>query len=672
MKKLTLALIAAMILITSCQKQDGDRELPGSVSKTKDRKIEFFNEGVTKKPVFEPNVLLVGLKDNNATSRVFAKNPVMRFINTMAMQKKGYHGINKIHSENIIEDSIKLAQDPNVAWVSRNWAVYTQSIPDDPYYNSTNLWGAFAINQAAALSHGNYGSESILVGIIDEPLLNCHEDLKDQVWTNPYEIDGNGIDDDKNGYIDDVTGYNFVTHTNNIYMGPTLSHGTHVAGTIGARGGNQKGVIGVSPYVTMIPAPFLGLGGGYLDDAVEATDYLTGLKLLHPELKISHSSNSWGGGGYSQAMKDALDRAAAADIGFIAAAGNSSLDNDAGSFYPANYGKICPNVIAVGASDWGNNRASFSNYGKTSVHVFAPGTQILSTVPYGSGYDYKSGTSMATPQVSGAAALLKAAHPDWTFLQIKAALIASVTKVPALTDYCQAGGILNLNDPIFFVPTPAVQAERECRPWELDVTPPSRPTNFRLYGGLNQWPGWGVSADGTGYFFVTADPELPGDGAAGNVVYIDGPNYTLYTPFPGGTTGMPLRSYDMYCRRYDVAGNYSDTSNHIHFTLGGDQPPPPPPPAVDDVPPVVTITSPEDGYQIPLKGNKNVKINFTATDNIGVTSRQIVIDGAVMATNASTYQWNANKASKGNHIITCKAFDAAGNEGTKSVTVIKL
>lgn len=291
-----------MLFAFGCQRQAKDILRP-------EVEIPTVNIEKPKLPAEEPGVLLVGLKPSASKTKTLAKYIVQKSYHTVAMKRSGDPGFHKIRSENKQTDIARLKADPNVAWVSPNYSVQTQETPNDPYYNTTNLWGLFNINAASAWNMGNHGSQQVIVGVIDEPPFICHEDLKDQFWTNPYEINGiPNFDDDGNGYADDIQGWNFVTNSPNIYMSASLTHGTHVSGTVGARGFNNKGVVGVSPNITMIAAPFLGVGGGYIDAAILAFDYLTGLKTLHPELKISHSTNSWGGGGYMQGMVDAIIR----------------------------------------------------------------------------------------------------------------------------------------------------------------------------------------------------------------------------------------------------------------------------------------------------------------------------------------------------------------------------
>jgi subtilisin family serine protease len=241
------------------------------------------------------------------------------------------------------------------------------------------------------------GSRAVKIAVIDTGVDYTHPDLKANMWVNTKEIANNGIDDDGNGYIDDVYGYDFANNDSDPMDGN--GHGTHCSGTIGAVHNNQTGVSGVMADVSIMAVKFLGDdGSGSLEAAIKAIDYAT-------MMDVDLMSNSWGGGGRSEALLEAIQRASDKGIIFTAAAGNSSSNNDATPSYPASY--QTPNMVAVAALTAQNGLASFSSYGKTSVHIAAPGHNILSTVSGGK-YDVYSGTSMATPHVSGVLGLLLA------------------------------------------------------------------------------------------------------------------------------------------------------------------------------------------------------------------------------------------------------------------------
>jgi subtilisin family serine protease len=243
------------------------------------------------------------------------------------------------------------------------------------------------------------GSSDVIVAVIDSGVDYFHPDLAANIAINLSEKNGRpGVDDDANGYVDDVYGWDFFNDRPNGY--DDNGHGTHCAGIIAAAK-NGIGVRGVAPKVKILPIKFLGASGnGDTADAVRAVNYAVsrGARIL---------SNSWGGGGVSKLLDDAIQNAVNRGAIFVAAAGNNAMDNDATPNYPANY----PNVLSVGSSDSSDRRSSFSNFGAESVHVFAPGSSILSTYPNGQ-YRIMSGTSMATPQVSGALALAVSVRPS--------------------------------------------------------------------------------------------------------------------------------------------------------------------------------------------------------------------------------------------------------------------
>lgn len=356
-----------------------------------------------------------------------------------------------------------IAADAAVEYAEPNWIYTHQATSNDPYYTSGSLWGMYSsttspTNQfgsqaAAAWAANKTNCGTVWVGIIDEGYMYTHEDLSANAGTNPGEIPGNNRDDDGNGYVDDVYGWNFDGNNNVIFGGTGDDHGTHVAGTIGAAGGNGKGVAGVCWSIKLMNAKFLGRNGGTTANAVKAVDYFTNLKIRH-NLNLVATNNSWGGGGYSQALRDAIERANNAGILFIAAAGNGGSDgvgdnNDTTPSYPASYNNA--NIIAVASITSTGARSSFSNYGPTSVDIGAPGSAIVSTLPATSkgkvvsGYGSYSGTSMATPHVTGAAALYAATHPGAAASTIKAAILGSATPTPSLAGMVVTGGRLNVS-----------------------------------------------------------------------------------------------------------------------------------------------------------------------------------------------------------------------------------
>ena len=338
-----------------------------------------------------------------------------------------------------------------VDFAEPNWLYYPSVVSNDTYITGGQTWGMlgnFGTNATTAWANGKYDCGSVYVGIIDEGAYFAHEDLAANFATNPGEIAGNLRDDDGNGYVDDVRGWDFDANDSTTFDGTIDDHGTHVAGTIGAAGGNGKGVAGVCWSVKMLNAKFLGRRGGTTANGVKAIDYFTDLKTRHG-LNLVATNNSWGGGGFSQAVQDAISRAEAKDILFIAAAGNDAYNNDTTASYPSNYPNA--NVIAVASIDKTGVMSSFSQWGPTTVDLGAPGGSVASTVPtstkgvVSSGYAYMSGTSMATPHVTGAAALYKAIFPGATGAQIKSAIMSKSVPTPSLSGKTVTGGRLDVS-----------------------------------------------------------------------------------------------------------------------------------------------------------------------------------------------------------------------------------
>jgi subtilisin family serine protease len=329
----------------------------------------------------------------------------------------------------------RLGADRAVDFAEPNWIYSHTAVSNDPLYTNGSLWGmygdasspanAFGSGAAEAWAANHTCSDDIYVGIIDEGFMTTHEDLAANAWTNPFDpVDG--VDNDGNGYVDDTNGWDFANGDRSVFDGTSDDHGTHVAGTIGASGGNGKGVAGVCWNVTMISGKFLGRRGGTTANAILAVDYMTDLKARHG-LNLVATNNSWGGGGFSQGLADAIERANAAGILFIAAAGNETVNNDASPHYPSSYDNA--NIVSVASITSTGGLSSFSNWGASSVDIGAPGSSIQSTLPKSSkgnvisGYGAYSGTSMATPHVTGAAALYASTHAGASHLQIRDALL---------------------------------------------------------------------------------------------------------------------------------------------------------------------------------------------------------------------------------------------------------
>lgn len=327
-----------------------------------------------------------------------------------SVQKREFRGLRMervriSHNRTVAEAVTEYGRDDDVEYAEPDYVVRALVVPDDPSFSS--LWGLSAIAAPAAWDTTT-GSNEVVVAVVDTGIDYNHQDIRANMWVNLAELNGTpGKDNDGNGVVGDIYGYNAVRNSGNPL--DDNDHGTHVSGTIGAVGNNGIGVTGVNWNVKLMACKFLDANGsGYISDAIECFQYVQGMKARG--VNIIATNNSWGGGAYSQALYDAIN--AQRDILFIAAAGNAGANNDTTVAYPADYD--LPNVVAVAATTSADGLAGFSNYGRRTVHVGAPGNSILSTVR-NNGYGYMSGTSMATPHVTGLAALLKANNSglDW-------------------------------------------------------------------------------------------------------------------------------------------------------------------------------------------------------------------------------------------------------------------
>lgn len=450
------AMFVALALVAGCNQEVGT--VPATVDDSTE--VEAAGYDGPRVPYVEGEVIVKFSAAAKAADRSLALAAVAgkaaSRILTVAMQEAGdTEGLTIVATTmDPAEAARALSGQPGIEYAEPNYCWYHEAVSNDTYYTNGSLWGmygdgtspanVYGSQAGEAWAAGNTGSTTVYVGEIDEGIMFTHPELATQVWTNPYDL-VDGKDNDGNGYIDDIHGWDFDGNNNTIYDGSIDDHGTHVAGTIGAKGGNGTGVAGVCWNVQIISGKFLGKKGGTTTNAILALDYFTDLKARHG-LNIVATNNSWGGGAFSQALQDAIERSNQANIVFVAAAGNSTINTDVTASYPSCYPNA--NVIAVASITNLGALSSFSNYGATTVDLGAPGSSIYSTIPSKTGaasYASYSGTSMACPHVTGGVALYCATHPGASVATIKAAILGSVVPTPSLAGKCVTGGRLNVS-----------------------------------------------------------------------------------------------------------------------------------------------------------------------------------------------------------------------------------
>jgi hypothetical protein len=326
-----------------------------------------------------------------------------------------------------VENALNLYRsNPDVLYAEPNYAVQSLATPNDPLFGQ--LWGLQNTGQSGGTVDADIdapgawdiatGSSAVVVAVIDTGIDYNHPALSANMFQNSVDCNADGVDDDGNGFVNDCYGIDTANNDSNPL--DDNNHGTHVAGTIGAVGDDGVGVVGVNWDVSIMACKFLSAGGsGFISDALDCLNYIAMMK--DRGVNIVATNNSWGGGGFSQAFYDAIDAHRQRGILFIAAAGNAASNNDSIPFYPAGY--YLPNVISVAATNRFDGLAYFSNYGRRTVHLGAPGQEIVSTT-IGNTYSSFSGTSMATPHVTGLAALLKAQDPSRDWRAIKNLILA--------------------------------------------------------------------------------------------------------------------------------------------------------------------------------------------------------------------------------------------------------
>ncbi|GAB5405863.1 MAG: hypothetical protein Aurels2KO_40940 [Aureliella sp.] len=346
-----------------------------------------------------------------------------------------------------LEQSVdRIGQIAGISYVEPDYLLEYNAVPNDPrfdqqwhYDNQGQTGGTVDADIDLPEAWENFtGSEDVVIAVIDSGVDYTHPDLAPNMWRNPGEIAGDGIDNDGNGYIDDIFGIDPGSGDSDPQ--DFIGHGTHVAGTTSAAGNNGTGVSGVN-WNAKIMALKIGtdFGGPSTAAAIEALDYIVNMKTTFG-VNVVVSNNSYGGGGFSQAMFDAIERSNDAGVVFVAAAGNSGTDNDVVANYPSGYD--LDGIISVAATDHNDQLAGFSQFGATTVDIAAPGVDILSTT-VGGGYGLNSGTSMASPHVAGVVGLLAGANPAANVAELKAAVLLGADPLAQLSGDVVTGARLN-------------------------------------------------------------------------------------------------------------------------------------------------------------------------------------------------------------------------------------
>jgi subtilisin family serine protease/Ca2+-binding RTX toxin-like protein len=406
------------------------------------------------KPAYASNKLIVKFNDTINIAQANEIKNTLGVVKTDTIKLTGAQ-IWTLSGKTSVETALATYKNsPTFEYIEPDYIVTTAAtFPNDPGF--PQLWGLHNTGQGGGTPDADIdapeawdiqtGNPNLVIGVIDTGVDYNHPDLVGNIWTNSGEIANDGIDNDNNGYIDDIRGWDFAYNDNNPM--DVQGHGTHVSGTIAGKGNNGVGVTGVAWNAKIMPLKFLNdQGSGTLSAAILAINYATakGVKL---------TNNSWGGGGYSQALYDAINAAGQQGALFIAAAGNDSKNTDITPAYPASYNLA--NIISVASTTRTDSLSYFSNYGLTSVDLGAPGSDIYSTLPNNS-YGTYSGTSMASPHVAGAAALVWSQNPTWTAQQVKNTLMNTGDSIAALAGKTVSGKRLNVFNALAAANLPSV------------------------------------------------------------------------------------------------------------------------------------------------------------------------------------------------------------------------
>lgn len=601
---------------------DGVIKTFGSRNKKEDNILQKTNQIIVK---FKQPHLRNRQSFQNAIQaniqKLFSTSHLKNLTNVKTIASMGLVVLKNLDLNTSVEEQIqRLSANPLVEYAEPDWAISVNALPSDPLFSEQWAWhqeSGIDIMASGAwdISHG---SNDVLVAVIDTGIDYKHEDLAANIWRNPGEIAGNGIDDDNNGYVDDVHGINAI-----LGNGDPMDdhyHGTHCAGIIGAVGNNQVGVTGACWNVKLMSLKFLdGNGRGLTSDAIACIDYAI-------EMGAQILSNSWGSEEYSLALRDAIGRAEEAGILFVAAAGNSSESSDELPLYPAAMAN--ENILSVASINKWDELSYFSNYGPESIDIAAPGSDILSTLPtsstfsmlqknYPTDYHTLSGTSMAAPHVAGIAALLKAHDSTLTWRGLKDTLMRTATRKSYLSDKVKSSGVLNAKYAL------------------MDDAPPS--VAF-------------TNIDNTSIVKGVVPIELRAEddkGVAKVEVYIDDDFLGDDNSFPFSISWDTMDFSDrtrhtIEARVVDIAGRTDSAKITVMTNNSYD-------PAV-----YIHSISPQVLYQ------QATPVEMTIQPEVQIAKTELYIDNTLVDTDVSSpwsFKWNTPAFTSGQHVITVRAYD---------------
>lgn len=527
-----------------------------------------------------------------------------------------------------------LGNNPSVAYATKDQVVHKLTSPNDTHYPATDStnpngqWNLNGLNTRGINAEPGWslttGDPSVVIADIDSGMQLDHGDLAGNLWTNPGEIAGNGVDDDNNGYVDDVHSWNFGDNNNN----PTdlNGHGTHTAGIMAAVTNNSLGIAGVCWQCKIMPLRFLDASGnGYVSAAIQAIEYSV-------TMHVKVSNNSWGFSGFDQSLEDAITAAGNAGQLFVAAAGNNSQNSDSSPLYPAAYPNS--NIISVAATDENDQLASFSNYGPTSVDLAAPGNNIYSTY-INSTLTHLSGTSMAAPHVTAMAALLWSRNPSWSADQVKQKILSSVRPLTALQGLTVTGGILDAYGALHQVGDPPP-------PPIVDITAPLSSSVFIQ--------GTAVTFQGSAYDYTDGN-------ISSKISWTSTANGTTLTLGQGASltvSSLPA-GFDTIMASATNSSNLSSSSQTVV--------------TIRNSIPVLTVSTPITGTI--FKPGQSVQLSASATDQQdGTLTSKISWSSNLQGQLGTGGSLTLTNLTIGTHTITASVVDSGNLKAVTSLTVV--